>query len=122
MGTGVHLFFGLGAFLNLMLLAMTLPYFITATGRGRLVDQFIAAGVDPSGAAGLVVADGLILVTILLSGAMIHSVAYFGLRAHRRIGWLFAVIAASLWSLVLVGIPILATLLRREVRAAYQVR
>lgn len=53
--------------------------------------------------------------------AGLHGVAYFGLRRRALWGWTVAVLVAALWSLLLIGIPILYVLLRRSTRRAFGV-
>ena len=62
------------------------------------------------------------LVAILVfeaTAAALHGAAYYGLRSRRAWGWILAVIVAGAWSLVLVGIPVLVLLFRRQTREAY---
>ena len=57
----------------------------------------------------------------LLVAAALHGSAFYGLRRFRRWGWIAAVVVASLWSLLIVGIPVLLRLLNRNVRQAFGV-
>ena len=62
------------------------------------------------------------LAVILLfeaTAAVLHGAAYYGLKRLRAWGWIVAVIVAGAWSLVLVGIPVLVLLFRRQTREAY---
>jgi hypothetical protein len=52
---------------------------------------------------------------------VLHGIAYYGLKRLRVWGWIAAVIVAGAWSLVVVGIPVLVFLLRRQTRQAYGV-
>lgn len=57
----------------------------------------------------------------LLVGTALHGLAFYGLRRFRRWGWISAVVVASLWSLLIVGIPVLIRLVNRNVRQAFGV-
>lgn len=113
--------YAVGAFLNAALLAWVLAEGVTPGGRanwnamlaqaGIPVSQFTASRIE------LTVVFGILL--LLLSAG--HAVAYQGLRARRRWGWILGVVLAALWSLVLTGIPVLTRLVQRQVRAAYGV-
>jgi biotin transporter BioY len=61
----------------------------------------------------------MLLVGLVI--AALHAIAFYGLRDRKRWGWVAAVLVAGAWSLVLVGIPVLAILLRPSTRRAYGV-
>jgi biotin transporter BioY len=90
-------------------------------GRRELLAQLGAAGVPAGSRQTVLVLDAALLLLAFAMGAGLHGLAYYGLRARRRWGWVSAVLAAGLWSLALVGIPVLRILLRRETRAAFPV-
>ena len=54
-----------------------------------------------------------------LVAAALHGAAFYGLRQLRRWGWISAVVVASLWSLIIVGIPVLLKLVNPKVRQAF---
>ena len=89
-------------------------------GRDQLRQALVQAGVTGDLGTVLVVEAALVF---LFEGAAagLHAAAYFGLRARRPWGWIAAVIVAAAWSLILVGIPMLVLLLRRNTRRAYGV-
>jgi hypothetical protein len=63
----------------------------------------------------------VILIGGSLVAAALHGTAFYGLRRFRRWGWIAALVVASLWSLLIVGIPVLVRLVNRNVRQAYGV-
>jgi hypothetical protein len=107
-----------GAVFWLVLLTQFAAVLVSPIGRDQLRQSLLDRGFHGD-------IDNLLLVTaslvvfIYLAGAILHGIAYYGLRAFRAWGWVVAVIVASAWSLVLIGIPILAFLLRRPTRKAY---
>lgn len=113
--------YAVGAFLDAAMLAWVLAEGVTSGGRANWNSALAQAGIpasqfDPSRIE-LTVMLGIVLL-LLTAG---HAVAYQGLRARTRWGWILGVVMAALWSLVLAGIPILAKLVQRQVRAAYGV-
>jgi hypothetical protein len=107
-----------GAVLWLILLTQFAAYLVSAVGRDQLrqtlVDQGFKGNLDT-----LFLVDASLIVFVELAAAILHGVAYYGLRGFRAWGWVVAVIIAAGWSLVLVGIPVLVFLLRRPTRQAY---
>jgi hypothetical protein len=107
-----------GAVLWLILLTQFTAYLVSSVGRDQLrqalLDQGFKGDLDT-----LFLVDASLIVFIELAAAILHGVAYYGLRRFRAWGWVVAVIVAAAWSLVLVGIPILVFLLRRPTRQAY---
>lgn len=91
---------------------------ISRAGRAQLAQQIDAGGLGPATQGG-VLALGLAQVLFFVAAACLHAIAFYGLRARRRWGWLTAVLLAGLWSLVLVGIPLLVVLLRPSTRRFY---
>jgi len=70
--------------------------------------------IDP-----LLVTYAVLLTVVLLLAAALHALAFYGLRRRRRAGWAVAVILAGRWSLLVIGIPFLCLLLRRDTRQAF---
>lgn len=91
---------------------------LAPAGRAELYQTFAQKGV-PSADMGLMIVDySVMIIGIPVIGAVFHGLAFYGLRRMTRWGWIFAVVVASVWSLVLVGIPFLVRLLNPEVRRA----
>lgn len=113
--------YAVGAFLSAGVLAWVLAEGITSGGRANWNSLLAQAGIPASqfaeSRAELTVISGILL--LLLAAA--HAASYQGLRAKKRWGWMLGVVLAALWSLVLVGIPVLVKLVQRQVRAAYGV-
>jgi hypothetical protein len=87
-------------------------------GRDQLYQAVIKAGVTRNATA--VLALYLVVIFVIeAAAAVLHGMAYYGLRRLRAWGWIAAVIVSAAWSLVLVGIPVLVFLLRRQTRQAY---
>jgi len=107
-----------GAVFWLILLTEFAAYLVSPVGRDQLrqglADQGFRGSIDT-----LFLIDASLIVFLELAAAILHGIAYYGLRGFRAWGWVVAVIVASAWSLVLVGIPILVFLLRRPTRQAY---
>ncbi len=111
-----------GAIMWLVLLASNAGVLAAAAGREQIAREVARAGSTGEMAqAAFALAAGSSVV-VPLAVAALHAIAFYGLRGARRWGWLAAVLVAGAWSLVLVGIPVLAVLLRPEVRRAYGVR
>ena len=89
-------------------------------GRQQLTKALANAGF--AGDAGsMLVVESVLIVFVEASSVALHAAAYYGLRRFRAWGWVSAVVVAGAWSLILVGIPILVFLLRRQTRSAYGV-
>lgn len=110
--------FAAGAVFWLVILAQSAAVFASPVGRSTLDAQLAAAGFAAAERGPLILLNAVLLSAMLLAAAMLHGAAFRGLRGRRRWGWLLAVAVAGLWSVVVVGIPVLATLLRRDVRRA----
>jgi hypothetical protein len=89
-------------------------------GREQLEQALTNAGFGAD-AASMLVVESVIVVFVELSAAALHGAAFYGLRRFRAWGWVSAVIVAGAWSLIVLGIPVLVFLLRRQTRAAYGV-
>ncbi|HLH68884.1 MAG TPA: hypothetical protein VKY90_07610 [Candidatus Dormibacteraeota bacterium] len=108
-----------GAIFFLLLLAQDLPYVLSSAGRSLLIAQMARSGLPPSMQTSALVTYIVIVMGGELIAAVIHAAAFYGLRGHRRWGWLAAVVVACFWSLLIVGIPVLVRLVNREVRQAF---
>jgi hypothetical protein len=118
---GLAWLFGAGAVVWLVSLAQLGGFLAASKGRAQLVDSLVKSGYSASDAASLFWIYAVLMVALALVASGLHATAFYGLRARRRWGWLAAVTVAGAWSLVLVGIPILAVLLRPSTRRAYGV-
>jgi hypothetical protein len=107
-----------GAVFWLILLTEFAAYLVSPLGREELrqglLDQGFTGNIDT-----LLWLDAALIVFIELTAVILHGISFYGLRSFRAWGWVVAVIVASAWSLILVGIPILLFLLRRPTRQAY---
>lgn len=119
---GLPWFYAAGAVLWLLLLAQTAGILAAAPVRRELLDQLARAGYTGRDAVTMAGVEGAIMLLLPLGVAAVHGVAFYGLRARRRWGWVAAVLVAGAWSLAVVGIPVLVLLLRPATRSAYRVR
>lgn len=113
--------YALGAFLNAGFLAWVLAEGITPGGRANWNSMLAQGGIPTAEFDASRIELTIIFGGLLLLLAVAHAVAYQGLRAKKRWGWIVAVMLAALWSLVIAGIPILVRLVQRQVRGAYGV-
>jgi hypothetical protein len=111
--------FAAGAVLWLVNLAQTAGILAASAGRAQIADQIRQAGYTGQAAEAVFVFYVAFSIALSVLAAALHGAAYYGLRDRKRWGWLAAVLVAGAWSLVLVGIPLLAMLLRRSTRQAY---
>jgi zinc-ribbon domain len=118
---GLAWVYAAGAVMWLVLLAINAGEVAAGPSRAQMATDVRAAGYGGDLFAPMLVAYAVAMVLVPAVIAAIHAVAFYGLRAQRRWGWLAAVVVAGAWSLVLVGVPVLATLLRPAVRRAYGV-
>jgi hypothetical protein len=110
--------FAAGAILALVSAAQAAAVLASGAGRAQLAQQLASGGMSPVNDRLVVAfAGGQLLFYVLAAG--LHALAYYGLRSRRRWGWLAALLLAGLWSLVLIGIPLLYVLLRPSTRRAY---
>lgn len=114
-------FYAAGAIFFLIWATQALAVFLSPAGRASLAATMSAQGIAPSMQPGLLVAYGVLLVGAALFAAALHGAAFYGLRRHRRWGWMSAVVVAALWSLLVVGIPVLLRLVDRNVRRSFGV-
>ena len=112
--------FAAGAIFWLVQLTQSAALAAAPVGRTQLEHTLIAAGMTQNAGALLVVYFAAIFV-FEATAAGLHGAAFYGLKAMRWWGWVVAVIVAGAWSLLLVGIPVLAFLLQRQTRQAYGV-
>ena len=113
--------FAAGAVFWLIELVQFAAVVAAPAGREQLQDALRQAGLKGD-ITTLLVLDAAIIFFIEACAAALHSAAYFGLKARKPWGWVTAVVVAAMWSVVLVGIPILVLLLRRTTRLAYGIR
>ncbi len=114
-------FYAAGAVLFLVEATQGLAYLLSAGGRGQLAAELTRQGFAPSAQGGILAAYWVILIGGSLVAAALHGTAFYGLRRHRRWGWIAAVVVAALWSLLIVGIPVLVRLVNRNVRQTFGV-
>lgn len=102
-----------------ILLTQTAAVIAAPAGRASIVDVLLKSGVGPEQRTTALVVYSLVLVLFCLIPIALHAIAYYGLRGHHRAGWVVAVLIAGAWSFVLIGIPFLYILIRRDVRHAF---
>jgi hypothetical protein len=90
-------------------------------GRAEMAADMARQGIPAAMQGDVFTMSLAILVGATLVGAALHGAAFHGLRRSRRWGWIAAVIVAALWSLLIVGIPVLVRLVGRDVRRAFGV-
>jgi hypothetical protein len=76
-------------------------------------------GVPPNARTTVLVIYGVVLIGAALVAVGLHAAAFYGLRRRRWWGWLAAVVVAGIWSLLIVGLPVLLRLVSRNVREAF---
>jgi hypothetical protein len=114
-------FYAAGAVLFLIEATQVLAYLLSAGGRSQLAAELTRQGVAASVQGEVLVGYAVFLVGGSLVAAALHATAFYGLRRFRRWGWIAAVVVAALWSLLIVGIPVLVRLVNRNVRQAFGV-
>jgi hypothetical protein len=114
-------FYAAGAILFLVEATQGLAYLLSPAGRAQLTAELTRQGVAASMQQGVLAAYWVILIGGSLVAATLHAAAFYGLRRLRRWGWISAVVVAALWSLLIVGIPVLVRLVSRSVRQAFGV-
>lgn len=110
-----------GAIVFLIEATQGLAYLLSPGGRAQLMAELARDGVAASMRSGVIGAYWIVFIGGSLVAAALHGAAFYGLRRFRRWGWISAVVVASLWSLLVVGIPVLIRLVNRNVRQAYGV-
>lgn len=110
-----------GAIVFLIEATQGLAYLLSPGGRAQLVAELAREGVVASMQGGFLTAYWIVFIGGSLVAAALHGAAFYGLRRYRRWGWISAVVVAALWSLLIVGIPVLVRLVNRNVRQAFGV-
>ncbi|HSP08820.1 MAG TPA: zinc ribbon domain-containing protein [Candidatus Dormibacteraeota bacterium] len=110
--------FAAGAVFWLVELAQFAAIVAAPAGRDQLRQALIGAGIKQD-ITTVIIYESVIVFLFEVVAAALHAAAYFGLRRVRPWGWIAAVIVAAAWSLILVGIPVLVVLLRRETRQSF---
>jgi hypothetical protein len=110
-----------GAVLFLVEATQGLAYLLSPGGRAQLLAELARQGVAAAYQDDVLTAYWVILIGGSLVAAALHGTAFYGLRRFRRWGWIAAVVVAALWSLLIVGIPVLIRLVSRSVRQAFGV-
>ena len=110
-----------GAVVFLVEATQGLAYLLSAGGRAQLIAELGRQGSAPSMQSDVLTAYWIILIGGSLVAAALHAAAFYGLRRYRRWGWIAAVVVAALWSLLIVGIPVLVRLVNRSVRQTFGV-
>jgi len=108
-----------GAVFALLILAQNAAIVAAPTGRAQVYQQLSAGGVPAGQQYDFFVAYVITFLALPAVAAGLHALAFYGLRSRRRWGWAAAVLVAGVWSLLLVGIPFLHTLLKPSTRRAY---
>ena len=112
--------FAAGAVFWLIELTQFAAVLSAPAGRGQLVQSLANSGLTRN-APGMLVVESVVIVFFELCAIALHAAAYYGLRRFRAWGWAAATVVSAGWSLVVIGIPVLVLLLRRQTRAAYGV-
>lgn len=107
-----------GAVFWMIELAQLGGFLAASNGRDQLKQTLIHGGITRDVDTWLLV-ESVIVVFLLVTAAVLHATAYFGLKKLRLWGWIAALVVAVAWSLVLVGIPVLVVLLQRPTRQAF---
>lgn len=110
--------FAAGAIFWLVELTQSAARVAAPVWRDQLQHALVNAGITRNVTTVLVVYLAVILL-FQATAAVLHGAAYYGLKRLRAWGWVVAVIVAGAWSLILVGIPVLVLLFRRQTREAY---
>jgi hypothetical protein len=110
--------FAAGAVFWLVELVQFAAIVAAPAGRDELRQALVDAGVKQD-ISTVIVYESAVVFLFEAVAAALHAAAYFGLRKLRPWGWIAAVIVAAAWSLILVGIPVLVVLLRRETRRSF---
>ncbi len=114
-------FYAAGAVLFLIEATQGLAYLLSPGGRAQLAAELARQGVSASMQSRILAAYWVLLIGGSLVAAVLHASAFYGLRRFRRWGWIAAVVVAALWSLLIVGIPVLVRLVSRNVRRSFGV-
>ena len=110
-----------GAVFFLVWATQALALFVSSVGRSQLLAEMGRQGVPRAAQPSVLVAYGVLIVGGAVLAAALHAAAFYGLRRRRRWGWLSAVVVAGLWSLLIIGVPVLLRLIDRRVRQTFGV-
>ena len=110
--------FAVGAVFWLIELTQFAAILAAPQGRAQLQQSLASSGLTHD-TAGMLVVEAVVVVFLEACAIALHAAAYYGLRRFRAWGWIAATIVSAGWSLIVVGIPVLVFLLRRQTRAAY---
>lgn len=113
--------YAVGACAFLLWTTRALAILLAPNGRSEMARELQAQGLNSASAMAWVVPQGVAAIAAGLVAAGLHAAAFYGLRSRRRWGWIAAVVVAAIWSLGLVGIPVLVRLLSRNVRSSFGV-
>jgi hypothetical protein len=112
------LIFGAGAIFWLVQLVQLAAVVAAPAGREQLQQALAQSGVKGD-ISTLIVVEAAVVFFFVGAAACLHAAAYFGLKTRRPWGWIAAVIVTAVWSLILVGIPVLYVLMKSSTRRAY---
>jgi hypothetical protein len=110
--------FAAGAVFWLIQLTQFAAVLAAPAGRDLVRQALIDAGVTQN-VESILLIEAVLIAFVEVVAAALHATAFYGLRRYRDWGWVFAVVVAAGWCLILVGIPVLVFLLRRPTRHAY---
>lgn len=116
--TLLWIFFGAWAIYWLISLAVNGAQVAAPKGRAELFSNLVKAGMSPDQLSLFFPIFITLQVAVPAGFAAAHGAAFFGLRRRTPAGWVTAVVLAGLWSVVLVGIPLLYVLMRPSTRRA----
>ena len=108
-----------GSVFALLILDQNAAIVAAPAGRAQVYEQLTAGGVPAQEQLGFFIAYAITFLALPAIAAGLHGLAFYGLRGRRRWGWAAAVLLAGLWSMLLIGIPFLHTLLKPSTRRAY---
>lgn len=114
-------FYAAGAVFFLIQATQALAQVLSPGARSEFAAELGRQGFGSAAQPGVVTAYWLVLIAGCLVAAGLHSMAFYGLRRRRRWGWIAALVVAAVWSLLIVGIPVLVRLINRSVRQAFGV-
>jgi len=114
-------FYAAGAVFFLIQATQALAQVLSPAARSEFAAELARQGFGSTMQPDVVTAYWLVLIAGCLVAAGLHSMAFYGLRRRRRWGWIAALVVAALWSLLIVGIPVLVRLVSRNIRQAFGV-
>lgn len=110
----------LSAVMWLVLLAQVAAFVLNPHGRDQLNTVLVQSGVSANARPAALVIYAIFFVLVTLIPAVLHGLAFYGLLALRKAGWIVAVVLAGFWILCVgLGIPFMYVLWKRETRAAF---